>query len=668
MYTKSIKFLLPLFLLTISLNAQKQELGKVTIEELKEVKHPKDSTAAAAFLFNKCKTYFEYSQSDGFMVKTDVFVKLKIYKKEGYEWANNQVKIYIGGTKKERVDFEKAVTYNLVNGAIEKTKLKGEGEFTEHINKYWDVKKITMPNVKEGSIIEYSYTISSPYISNLQAWDFQKSIPVNYSEYKTYVPEYFIYSAYSKGSLMPKITVAKPQKSIVFNQMTKAAGVVAKTNFEQRTIDYVESQTTYILSDVPALKEEAFVNNIDNYTASISNELVSIQYPDSAFENYATNWEDITKRIYESEDFGNQLNKNNYYEDDVKALIQGLTTVDEKVETIFNYVKSRMNWNKFNGIYCDNGVKKAYQDKTGNSADINLMLVSMLRFAGLESNPVLISTRSNGIAIFPTRTAFNTVIAGVQNGQNLILLDATNKFSCVNILPTEDLNWLGRIIKKDGTSEFVELTPKDLSIDSRNMIFTLDEKGELSGKVRNQFSNYFAFRYRNSKLSAESYIEKLEKEENIEVSEYELTNDDNFNEPIVEKFTVKSANSVDIIGNKMYISPLLYLATKENPFKQETREYPVDFSFPLRNKYLINITIPDGYAVENLPKPMAIAMDQNFGTYKFSITNTSPNLIQVSATLDINSPIIPSEDYNTLKEFFKMMIEKENEKIVLIKK
>lgn len=668
MYTKSIKFLLPLFLLTISLNAQKQELGKVTIEELKEVKHPKDSTAAAAFLFNKCKTYFEYSQSDGFMVKTDVFVKLKIYKKEGYEWANNQVKIYIGGTKKERVDFEKAVTYNLVNGAIEKTKLKGEGEFTEHINKYWDVKKITMPNVKEGSIIEYSYTISSPYISNLQAWDFQKSIPVNYSEYKTYVPEYFIYSAYSKGSLMPKITVAKPQKSIVFNQMTKAAGVVAKTNFEQRTIDYVESQTTYILSDVPALKEEAFVNNIDNYTASISNELVSIQYPDSAFENYATNWEDITKRIYESEDFGNQLNKNNYYEDDVKALIQGLTTVDEKVETIFNYVKSRMNWNKFNGIYCDNGVKKAYQDKTGNSADINLMLVSMLRFAGLESNPVLISTRSNGIAIFPTRTAFNTVIAGVQNGQNLILLDATNKFSFVNILPTEDLNWLGRIIKKDGTSEFVELTPKDLSIDSRNMIFTLDEKGELSGKVRNQFSNYFAFRYRNSKLSAESYIEKLEKEENIEVSEYELTNDDNFNEPIVEKFTVKSANSVDIIGNKMYISPLLYLATKENPFKQETREYPVDFSFPLRNKYLINITIPDGYAVENLPKPMAIAMDQNFGTYKFSITNTSPNLIQVSATLDINSPIIPSEDYNTLKEFFKMMIEKENEKIVLIKK
>lgn len=668
MYTKSIKFLLPLFLLTISLNAQKQELGKVTIEELKEVKHPKDSTAAAAFLFNKCKTYFEYSQSDGFMVKTDVFVKLKIYKKEGYEWANNQVKIYIGGTKKERVDFEKAVTYNLVNGAIEKTKLKGEGEFTEHINKYWDVKKITMPNVKEGSIIEYSYTISSPYISNLQAWDFQKSIPVNYSEYKTYVPEYFIYSAYSKGSLMPKITVAKPQKSIVFNQMTKAAGVVAKTNFEQRTIDYVESQTTYILSDVPALKEEAFVNNIDNYTASISNELVSIQYPDSAFENYATNWEDITKRIYESEDFGNQLNKNNYYEDDVKALIQGLTTVDEKAETIFNYVKSRMNWNKFNGIYCDNGVKKAYQDKTGNSADINLMLVSMLRFAGLESNPVLISTRSNGIAIFPTRTAFNTVIAGVQNGQNLILLDATNKFSFVNILPTEDLNWLGRIIKKDGTSEFVELTPKDLSIDSRNMIFTLDEKGELSGKVRNQFSNYFAFRYRNSKLSAESYIEKLEKEENIEVSEYELTNDDNFNEPIVEKFTVKSANSVDIIGNKMYISPLLYLATKENPFKQETREYPVDFSFPLRNKYLINITIPDGYAVENLPKPMAIAMDQNFGTYKFSITNTSPNLIQVSATLDINSPIIPSEDYNTLKEFFKMMIEKENEKIVLIKK
>lgn len=178
-----------IILLILSSNiffAQKIELGKVTIEELKEKQHPKDSSAVAAYVFNKGKTYFQYTQDDGFSLITDVEVKIKIYKKEGYDWANKAIRYYIGNSgSKENVIFNKAATYNLVNGAIEKTKLKNEGEFTENVNKYWNVKKITMPNVKEGSIIEYSYTIKSPFISNLTDWDFQKSIPVNYSEYRT---------------------------------------------------------------------------------------------------------------------------------------------------------------------------------------------------------------------------------------------------------------------------------------------------------------------------------------------------------------------------------------------------------------------------------------------------------------------------------------------------
>jgi hypothetical protein len=65
----------------------------------------------------------------------------------------------------------------------------------------------------------------------------------------------------------------------------------------------------------------------------------------------------------------------------------------------------------------------------------------------LTANPVLVSTRSNGIALFQIGTAFNYVIAAVEDGQNLILLDATDAFFS-NILPLRDLNWVGSLIRK----------------------------------------------------------------------------------------------------------------------------------------------------------------------------------------------------------------------------
>ena len=141
-------------------------------------------------------------------------------------------------------------------------------------------------------------------------------------------------------------------------------------------------------------------------------------------------------------------------------------------------------------------MKKAYKNKTGNTAEINLMLTAMLRFAGLNANPVLISTRDNGIAFFPSRTAFNYVIAAVETPEGLILLDATEKYSEPNILPLRDLNWIGRLIRKDGTSTEVDLMPKTLSREATNMSVVLKADGSAEGKIRRQLTNYEALEFR----------------------------------------------------------------------------------------------------------------------------------------------------------------------------
>ena len=129
-----------------------------------------------------------------------------------------------------------------------------------------------------------------------------------------------------------------------------------------------------------------------------------------------------------------------------------------------------MVWNENNSYNCEKGVKKAFKEKVGNSADINLMLVAMLRHAGLDANPIIVSTRSNGIAIFPSRFAFNYVIVGVKlsNDENIVLLDATNKNTLPNILPLKVLNWSGRMLMPNGTSKEVDLNPKKTSIKNLN--------------------------------------------------------------------------------------------------------------------------------------------------------------------------------------------------------
>ena len=133
-----------------------------------------------------------------------------------------------------------------------------------------------------------------------------------------------------------------------------------------------------------------------------------------------------------------------------------------------------------------------------------------------------------------------------------------------------------------------------------------------------------------------------------------------------KKYTFKNKNVGEIIGDRIFLSPILYFALNQNPFKQDQRQYPVNFTFPTKNKYLISINIPDGYVIESLPKSISIGINQKYVTFKFAVSSNEKQ-ITINANLDYNSTVIPAEDYDNLKQFFKLIIEKENEKIVLKK-
>jgi hypothetical protein len=562
------------------------------------------------------------------------------------------------------------VTYNLVDGKIEKTKLKSDGLFDEEVNKYWGQKKITMPNIKVGSVIEYKYLIKSVRYAELTEWSFQSNIPVNFSEFITHIPEYFVYNPNFKGYISPKISSEKNNKAISYShkqKVNKGIGLATASSIEK--LEFSETNTTYLAENLPAMKAEAFVNNINNYRTSISHELSIIKFPNQPYKTFSSDWNSVAKTIYDYDDFGIELNKTGYFEEDLKAVTTGLTSSEEKISAVFNFVKTNIKWNDYYGYSCNDGVKKAYKDKTGNVAEINLMLTAMLRYVGLTANPVLVSTRSNGIALFPNRTAFNYVIAAVETPNGFVLLDASDKFSTPNILPFRALNWIGRLIRKDGTSEEVDLMPKVTSNDVVTMNYEVDANGLVSGKLRRQRTDYNAMEFRKNidDVKEESYLEKLENDnDKIEINGYSRTNEKELKLPVIENFSYAGSNFSEIIGGKIYVNPMLFYTDSENPFKQENREYPIDYGYPFMDKYAINIQIPDGYKVETLPAATIFSMADNLGSFKF-MTSLSGNIIQMSVMYQINEPIISSDNYSMLKEFYQKMIEKENEKIILAK-
>ncbi|PBI92321.1 hypothetical protein BSF41_08030 [Flavobacterium sp. ACN2] len=665
---KIIKLFSLTVLLLIASKAMSQEfkLGKVSIAELEQKSHPKDSAATAAILYKKGTARIEYDVNDGFVTVTDVETRIKIYKKEGLDWANQDVWFYNYSGLREKVSFSDAVTYNIVGGKIEKTKLKSDGVFEEVLNKYKSLKKITMPNVKEGSVIEFKYSIKCPQ-EIIRDWDFQTSIPVNYSEFSTFIPEYYTFSPRQKGYFFPKATTARVAKSITFNNKERSGGRVTSTNFSTDYLSYMEDQVTYKAVDFPAMKDEAYVNNIDNYTSSVAHELSMTKFPNQVLKEYSADWASVVRTIYDYDDFGPELNKTGYFEDDLKKILSGINTPEEKILVILNHVKSNVKWNKYYGYGCDNGVKKAYKEKTGNIADINLMLTAMLRYSGLTANPVLVSTRSNGIALFPNRTAFNYVIAAVETPNGYVLLDASEKFTVPNVLPLRVLNWSGRLIRKDGSSEEINLMPEKTSVDNVFLNYSIDSAGKVTGKTRRQYMDYNAMITRGNieGLKEEEYLEKLEnKNKKIEISDYSKTNEKDILLPIIESYSFTGNDLCEVIGGKIYLNPMLFFATNNNPFKQESREYPVDFSFPFTDKYSINIEIPEGFVVETLPAPAAVTMEDNLGVFKFNIA-ANDNKLQLSILHQINEAIVSAEKYEMLKEYYKTMVEKETEKIVL---
>jgi hypothetical protein len=662
--------LILLFVFFIS-NGQDYKFGKVSKSELQEKTHPIDSSANAAVLYKKEHITFQFVNTKGFMQNREVHERIKIYSKEGYDWATKKVYVYKGssGGNSERIIDIKGYTYNLEGNKVAKEKLKNDGIFEEEYNDFNEINTITMPNIQDGCIIEYTYTIVSPFYAIDDIY-FQSTIPINKLDVKVASPQFAQYNrlANLRASFFPKFKESRENKSIGNSTVDNSSQTFRGDGISQNKFEYYNNVLEASETNIPALKEEGFVSSMENYISKMSFELSAILNEFGAPEkSFSSSWEKVSETIYKRKSFGNQINKTNFFEDDVASVTDGVTDACAKAASLAEYVKSKVKWNGYYGAFAYKGTKEAFNEGEGNVADINLLLIAMLKSQGVEANPVLVSTRNNGIPLYPTTKGFNYVICMVENQGEFVLIDATEKFSTLNVLPERVLNWQGRLVKDDGTSSWVSLMPSNQSQQSTSLNIKIDEDTNISGKVRQIITSNLALRYnkRYQGLSSDDQIKLIEKDKGaIEVSNVELAIKDKG--ALSVSYSYNLSDAVDNIGDKLYFSPLLFMAEKENPFKLDERQYPIDFTMPLKQKYMINIMLPQGYTVETIPESEVMEFKEGTAKYKF-IAKQNGNFVQLSTEFDLKTPIIDAVDYSVFKVFFGKVVEKQAEQIVLKK-
>ncbi|RXR22215.1 transglutaminase domain-containing protein [Flavobacterium stagni] len=659
-----LRFVFLVFFVPLLTIAQ-YNLDKVTKSQLEEKFYPADSTASAAFLFKTCKLKFDYNAETGFSIVAEYTLKLKIYKLEGLSWADITIPYYVGykTLNKDVVTNVKGYTYNLIDGEIVRQKVTSEGRVDIKTNEFWAKKIVAFPSVKVGSIIELNYEIRSQDIQSIDLMQLQHAIPVAAAKLKIEIPLFFTYKIIRFGKLEFDLRSKVNQNSI--NYVAKVGSSRANSDYYLQFNQVVNEAE---LKNIPALKEEPFTNDINDYYSKIALELESVQFPDEPQKKYATTWSDVAKMLNEHEKFGKALQNSDYYIDDFNRIANDNLQPKEFMLAIFEWVKKQISWNKNKGYFSSQPLDEAYQKRSGSVADINLILISFLRMGGFDAHPVLLSTRENGAITFPSYSYFNYVVVGVKLENQLYLLDASQHAGTSTLLPTMALNDKGQMFYANGNVETVNLMPSTLSLKNTSILTKVDKDGSLSGQVKCIYTDYKCWDVLAdySASDKDNWTQQKEKKWHLdEITNYGL-NDLKDKVVAEELFEFKSHKYIESIGDKLLISPLLFQSIIENPFKSDTREYPVHFSYPNREKATVVFTIPEGYSIQSFPKDVAFSLPDNAMSYKFVIA-VNGNQMTVIRTLDCNQAEFSPDLFPSLKEFLTLVVSKETEKIVLIK-
>ncbi len=594
-----------------------------------------DPGAEAIVLIDVGELKFAYVENIGWLAEVNYRVRIKVLKASALNRA--QVKMaYYSKNRNQDISNISGVSVNLdgsgnaVEAALEKKSI-----FNKQIDKERSEVSFALPDVRIGTVFEYKYKLTKKSFGTIPAWNFQQSIPVRYSAYNLFIPEYF------------KFTV----------QMTK------RQEMESKQDKY--KSAWYIMRNVPGLKDEPYSTGRDTYLQRVEFQLSKIDAPNYYYEKGT--WTKIIEELMDDEDFGGALKKKVKGTDDLEMQLSNAKTVREKIRIIYKYVQSNMQWNDNYGIYSDNGIKDAWDKKNAGIADINFILIRLLQNADVDAKPLLASTKENGAinTIFPFLRQFNCVMAYVSDGDKRYIMNAADKYNSFDEVPY-DVLYTNALVVDKAQGGVVGIN-SDGKYSSR-IFFTvrLDADAKFSGNATLNAAGY-ARNIRESTYKSSKLKSLLEDNEGIAIKVDSISVKNEKDELLPFEQNIQFSGAIQSSGGYFFLPYGLFTGMGKNPFVEDNRVMDIDFDYPKKFVITGSYVLPENFTVSDLPKNVKMLLPDT-SIVLIRQTQVDDNIISFRFTLDFSAPGYAAESYPYIKEFFKKMYEVLDERIVLKKK
>ncbi|WP_410879774.1 DUF3857 domain-containing protein [Myroides sp. DW712] len=609
--------------------------------------------ADAVILNEEGMVEYEFDEESGFKIIQNVKRSVLIVNKDGISHASLQIPFYFGRLAKEEVAIEYYKIYRITNGNEQLIAI--EEAANTKVEEDFYLKEIKVDDIQAGDRIEYSYTKKIPTIDAIPTWYFQDQIPKLKSSYTVKIPDNLTYLISTTGSLPLHETKEVTQESR--NLSSSRWG----TSYR-----FKEAILQYSATNIPALEEEPFMDYASS-TSSIRFDLIQFQYPMSPSVVIPHEPTAVAKEVYKSRNVGSELRLDSYWIKQLKnfPLVDG--SEQEKAEQVIAFVQNKIRWNKQYGYFAEKGVKRAMNQGEGNGADINLAIIGALGAVGIQAEPIVLSTQSNGPAPLLFSRFINHLIVGFNADNQFYVVDGTMPQAMLNVLPFNDLNGEGWMISDQYAVTKVELTPKQISFKQEEFQLQLEESGQVTGQMNSTLTRYEALNF-HTKFGEDPHNKSRAiieaRSPQLFLTEERITPKKGEVELAYQLLKFNFATR-DEQEKTLTFNPMEFYRDKENPFVSETRHTDINFIYPFMDIYKVTIQLPAGYRVKQLPASSVLtgrAIGMNM-TYETKILDS--NHVQIGFTLRVTNPVVGKEYYGELRSFYDDMSEKMNEFIVL---
>ena len=650
--------------------------GTIPREHLEMDHYAPDSMAAAVVLVDYGSVVFE----DDLDMVFERHTRIKILTEAGYDRATVAIPYYAEG-RTQRVTDIRGRTYVAAEGdRVEVHELDGKSIFDENVDGVWRRMRFTLPALRPGAVIEYRYKVLSTDPAYFPDWAFQQSEPVVWSEFRAEMPEITVYVSVFQGKQAPDVAEQEPYG----REMYWAIGQGSVASAWVNGIRY-----RWVMQDVPALRQEPYMTTLDDFRAKVRFELAEIGRPSSGFVRVTTaggtedvplgkvpvkrrlgSWDGLAEALMKSPSFGGQIGDQRAVRDRARVIVAGMTDPVQKMQALYDHVRTTMVWTGRPGVHLEGRLDDALKAGRGNSPEIALLLVSMLREAGLEAHPVLISTRSHGRVqrLYPLVTQFNDVLTYADAGGVGYLLDARDPLRPYTVLSEDALNGEGFLVRHPNPG-WVALEPAEAYGHRRFMHGALDASGQLTGWIQSSDVGYSALEGRRALAKAGTpgdFVRDvvLDGLDDVAVDSCTVTNGEAVTEPLETEATFSVPDYAQVAGDFIYFSPTPLGRLRENPLRLRERTFPVDLSYPRRQFYTVTLELPEGYAVQEAPRNVRIMLPDSAAMYQRLIETQGGELV-VQYQLVIRQSRFEPDSYEAIRSFFEQVVATEAQQVVL---